>query len=160
MHYMFLMMMTNSLIHDDHTNVFVNDIKDVHLRYGGFLATFSDGKFRVSHSTDHRIELGAVINKINGKSVGEYVRKFNAIIAPITENETVNTRRAAAYLGVYNPFLPVTDITVDQMKVPVRYVRAKRGLFSRDLRKTMQQSIFKLIYRTKVDGKELGVSAL
>jgi hypothetical protein len=42
-HYLFLMLVANSLIHDDHTNVFINEIKDQTARalmYARFLASF------------------------------------------------------------------------------------------------------------------------
>ena len=136
---MFLMMIVNSLIYDDHTNVFVNDIRDEHLQYAGFLVSVVKDKFIVSHSTDSRIPLNSVITKVNGKGVELYIRQFNDLISPTTENSSVNARRAAAYMGVMNPFLPVKSIMLESgREVQLKYVRAKRGLFSRDLRKSMQ----------------------
>ena len=57
-HYLFIMMVAGSLMHDDHTNVFVNEIKNNKLLYGRYLATYEAGKVTVVHSTDPHIQIG------------------------------------------------------------------------------------------------------
>ena len=54
-HYLFLMMVAGSLMRDDHTNVFLNEIKKNKLLYGRFIASYDRGKVRVVHSTDPAI---------------------------------------------------------------------------------------------------------
>ena len=62
---MFIMMVAGSLMHDDHTNVFLNEIKNNKLIYGRFVANYDSGKVRVVHSTDPSILINDEIVKVN-----------------------------------------------------------------------------------------------
>ena len=109
-HYLFLMMVAGSLMKDDHTNIFINEIKNNKLLYGRFVANYEKGKVRVVHSTDPGIHIGDSIVKVNGKPAMRYLDDFIAWSAPETENREVNLRRASAYMCIYNPFGPVRSI--------------------------------------------------
>ncbi len=104
------MMVAGSLIHDDHSNVFVNEIKQNKLLYGRFVANYTQGKVQVVHSTDPAIRIGDVIERVNGMAVERYLNEFINWTAPATENRDVNLRRASAYMSVYNPFGPVKTV--------------------------------------------------
>jgi hypothetical protein len=67
------MMVAGSLMHDDHTNVFLNEIKNNKLLYGRFVATYDSGKVRVVHSTDPAIHIDDVIVKVNKQPVNQYM---------------------------------------------------------------------------------------
>ena len=60
------MMMANNLIHDDHTSILVNELKDINVNYAGFLVTRRDGVVVVIHSNDTRIKVGSVVVGVNG----------------------------------------------------------------------------------------------
>jgi hypothetical protein len=113
--------------------------------YGGFLATPRRGHIVVVHSNSSSIPLDSVIVGVNGAPIEKYIASFDELFSPTTDNESVRSRRAAAYLAVYNPFLPIASI---QLVVPsadkgyikdvqIKYQTPKRALFSRDLRKTL-----------------------
>ena len=104
------MMVAGSLMRDDHTNVFVNEIKNSKLHYGRFVACYEQGKVRIVHSTDPGIRIGDAIVKVNGMPVMRYLDEFIAWSAPATENREVNLRRASAHMCIYNPFGPVKTI--------------------------------------------------
>lgn len=104
------MSVAGSLIHDDHSNVFINEIKNSKLLYGRFVATYASGKVRVVHSTDPSIEVGDCIAKVNGRRVTKHLEDFIRWTAPATENQEVNLRRASAYMSVFNPFGPVKTL--------------------------------------------------
>jgi hypothetical protein len=72
-HYLFIMMMANNLIRDDHTSVLVNELKDINVNYAGFLITRRDSAVVVVHSNDARIKVGSVVVGINGESINKYV---------------------------------------------------------------------------------------
>ena len=48
-------------------------------------------------------------------AIEKYIASFDELFSPTTDNESVRSRRAAAYLAVYNPFLPIASI---QLVVP------------------------------------------
>ena len=52
-HYLFIMQMANMLIGDDHSFIHIQDLQEKRaLKYGGFVATYFDGRALVVHSRD------------------------------------------------------------------------------------------------------------
>jgi hypothetical protein len=53
-----------------------------------------------------------VVVKVNGNAISKYIKGFIKIASPTTENIEVNTRRACAFLSVFNPFAPITQVEI------------------------------------------------
>ena len=66
------------------------------------------------HSIHPHINKGDVIVKVNGHAVSKYIKRFINIASPSTENIEVNARRACAFLSVFNPFMPITQVEIQR----------------------------------------------